>query len=305
MEGEQRLRSVPGIDLPSDRKLSGRYQLAAHLGTRGLFDVFSALDTVTDGPVILKIMAVAADDLEFIVRFQTKGALVASLDHPNIWRIHAAFIDDGLACIVAEAFRGQALAGILREGPLPLDRVKILSLQILGALAYVHGRGIAHGDLHPENVVVGDGDRVKIRDIDERGMEVQRPDARARPAAGNSPYLAPERARGASLEDRADIYSFGAIAYHMLVGYPPASGTLVFEPHVIPEWQRMIAGALTANPIYRYKTAEALTEALLGLPPDVGTVVSEPQPQGKRCPVCGRRGGLQFCASCGTRLAGE
>jgi serine/threonine protein kinase len=286
------------------QKLGGRYELHEELAQRGDTRVYRASDTELHRDVLLRVIPTSTSDLEHFIRFQEEGVVLATLDHPNIWKVHGTFIDGGLLCIVAEFEEGSTLTAILQAGALPLGRAKRIALQLTSALMHAHGRGVIHRDLNPDHIVIGSADHVKLRDLNEQGIArlVRGGPASAALTQVISPYMAPEQIRGIPVDARTDIFSLGAVLYHMLAGSPPKRDILEFDG-TPSGWRVVIAKAMAANRRYRYQTVQEMDEAIRPLPPkDAIPDIPEVTVEGKRCPKCGWRGDRQFCGACGTRL---
>src|SRR5947209_13093207 len=188
--------------------LGGRYEVLDTVFTRGAVRIVRAVDVKDQLPVVIRTMQVSGENMEAFVRFQEEAALITSLDHPNIWKVYGTFIDQGMSCVVVEAVEGRTLGDLLRRGRLPLERTKHISLQIAGALAYGHQRNIIHRNLEPENVVITNGDIVKLRDMAElgmarlvRGAAVPMPSMTARADL----YASPEQRQGQTVGPQTEL----------------------------------------------------------------------------------------------------
>jgi serine/threonine protein kinase len=285
--------------------LGGRYELRHQTGGHGSVRVFKALDTATGKPVLIKLMPAGGEDLASFIQFQEEGVVLTSLDHPNIWRVYGTFVDGEIGGIVLEPVEGLPLAEVLAEGQLSLRRIKLFALQMVAGLAYAHDRGVMHRNLNVENIVVMPEDLIKVRDMSELGTTrlIRAGTARPSTSAAVSPYMAPEQRAGMPVDVRTDVYSVGAIVYHMIMGEPPIDGPRRWREDVPHEWQALVARALAADKRYRFPTLRAMGEALEAAPPlDVRLTPISTPPVGIRCPQCGRPGRGQFCTACGTRL---
>src|SRR5690606_24855646 len=113
-----------------------------------------------------------------------------------------------------------------KVGPLPLERVVHLCVQVCGSVEEAHSKGIVHRDLKPENVMVAYAppDTVKVLDFGlaklldhDSSLRV----TRAGTIVGTPYYMAPEHIRGQAVDRRSDIYALGAVLYKALTGHPP------------------------------------------------------------------------------------
>jgi len=194
--------------------LIGRYRLLQKIGEGGMGEVWKAHDTRLDRVVAIKQIKGAHSD-----RFTQEARAIAALNHTNICQIH----DVGEGYLVLEYIEGKCL-----RGPLPLDEVLKLALQIASALEEAHARGILHRDLKPGNIMVTVKGAVKLLDF---GLAKLLTAGTSSPTQthegmvlGTPAYMAPEQAQGKQLDERSDIFSFGAVLYEMLSGKPPFGG---------------------------------------------------------------------------------
>jgi len=206
------------------------YRITTKLGEGGMGEVWRATDTKLGRDVALKILPEAfARDADRKVPFAREAQVLASLNHPNIAAIY------GLEerALVLELVEGPTLAERLAQGPIPLDEALPIARQIAEGLEYAHERGIVHRDLKPANVKVTREGRVKVLDF---GL-AKAMSSDAAPSAspmtsptltmretqvgtilGTAAYMAPEQARGHSVDPRADIWAFGVVLYEILTG---------------------------------------------------------------------------------------
>lgn len=243
---------TPGVPaLASSRPtdlVGGRYELLEKLGEGAVGEVYRARHTGLDRQFALKLLHVdLALDPEALDRFQREATVLGRLRHPNVVDVTDFGVDDGPSgprpFLVMELLEGEPLADLLcREGALPLARALPILRGIAGAVDAVHGSGIVHRDLKPSNVVFARGPGgetvVKVLDFGLAGfLEPLRPAAPLDPdnskhaeetnfRVGTPLYTAPEFLGGDREADSAsDLYTLGVIAYEMLLGRPPFTGT--------------------------------------------------------------------------------
>jgi non-specific serine/threonine protein kinase len=277
------------------------YQIKSQLGEGGMGVVYEAEDTNLGRHVALKFLtpSLAKDD-SLLQRFQREARAASALNHPNICTIHGIEQFESEHFIVMELLEGESLADRIRRGPLDIDSVLTLGVQIADALESAHSKGIVHRDLKPANIFVTTRGQAKILDfglakIDHRS----KPDASSMlPTAmmgeltsagatlGTVAYMSPEQARGEITDARTDLFSFGTVLYQMATGVLPFKGetsALMFDsilnrdpvplnqinPSLPPELSRIIGQALEKDRDLRYQNATDLKTALKRLKRDL------------------------------------
>jgi serine/threonine protein kinase len=123
------------------------------LGSRGIGAVYRAEDTSLHRTVALKFLPESVAHTEKIYECLKREACTASaLNHPNICTIYEVGEDSGEMFIAMEYIEGRTLSELIRQGPLPIEKVLRYSSQISSALAHAHEKGVIHGDLKPLNI---------------------------------------------------------------------------------------------------------------------------------------------------------
>ncbi|HYY95176.1 MAG TPA: protein kinase [Pyrinomonadaceae bacterium] len=208
----------------------GHYKVERLLGRGGMGEVYLAEDCVLERPVALKFISdhFVGDGL---AREQlTKEArAVARLEHPNICAVYGVEEADGHNFIVMQYVEGETLSSLLRCGPLGVERALDLAAQVAAALSAAHDRGVVHGDVKPQNIIVTAEGQVKVLDFGLARIVRQQQDAadagdetpQAGPVIGTVAYMSPEQARGEELDSRSDIFSLGVVLCEMLCGQNP------------------------------------------------------------------------------------
>ncbi|MBI2930729.1 MAG: protein kinase, partial [Planctomycetes bacterium] len=201
-------------------------------------------------------------------RMMREAQVVATLEHPNIVRIHDV-LQDGL---VMELVRGRPLE--LKALPLE-ERVRVLE-EVARAIQAAHERGVVHRDLKPGNVLREETGRVVVMDFGLAHLaEARSRLTRSGAAVGTPLYMAPEQIRGERVDGRADVYSLGVMLYEALAGRAPFTAPTVGQLYVkvLAEAPPPLKGvpkdlvtvcfrALAKDPRDRYRTAGALGEDL-------------------------------------------
>lgn len=201
-------------------------------------EVWRAVDTRLGREVAIKVLpdAVAGDPLR-MARMSREAQLLALLNHPGIAAIYG--IEEG--ALVMELVEGPTLADRIAGGPVPLEEVMSIALQMADALTYAHDKGIVHRDLKPANIKVTPEGQVKILDFGlAKAMSTESSgtsaDATTLPVTtdpglilGTAAYMSPEQARGQNVDRRTDVWSFGVVLYEMLTGARPFGGPTVTD----------------------------------------------------------------------------
>jgi len=201
------------------------YVVGERLGAGGFGEVFRARHAVIDREVAIKVLH--SKDGETVARFVAEGRAVNKISHPGIVEIFDfGTLADGRAYCVMELVHGKTLRELLRErGKLPLDEALPILRGVAEAIDAAHEAGIVHRDLKPDNVFVTEAG-VKVIDFGLAKLtDSDTPPITQTGAVFGTPlYMSPEQCRGKGVTTASDAYSFGAVAYHLLVGEPPFSG---------------------------------------------------------------------------------
>ncbi len=200
------------------------YRITSKLGEGGMGAVYRASDTKLNRDVAIKVLPESlAADSDRLARFTREAQVLASLNHPNIAAIYG--VED--RALVLELVEGDAPCG-----PMPTEQALPLIHQLIDALEYAHDKGIVHRDLKPANLKITPDGRLKVLDFG-LAKAVNSESAVSNPAAsptltmrataagvimGTAAYMAPEQARGAAVDQRADVWAFGVFVYELLTG---------------------------------------------------------------------------------------
>ncbi len=212
------------------RIIADRYQIDRILGRGGMGIVYGAQHTWTERPVAVKLLhAALADDPTLLKRFFREAKATAKLRHPNVVEVLDMGEDeDGSAFIVLELLEGRALSSLLGEvSRLDLERAFGILYPVMDALAAAHDLGIVHRDVKPDNVFLAKGfrgaDVPKLLDFGvAKVLEGTTMMTAAGTTLGTPAYMAPEQALGeGTIGPSADIWSIGAVWFHVLAGRPP------------------------------------------------------------------------------------
>ncbi|HEY4179260.1 MAG TPA: protein kinase [Kofleriaceae bacterium] len=208
--------------------LAQRYRVQRLLGRGGMGAVYLADDEVLGELVALKVIssAFATDEQAMVQRFRREAAAARKVSSPAVIRIHdLGEARAGLLYLSMEYFAGRTLSEVIAQrGVVPMDAAIDILKQIATGLEAAHEAGVIHRDLKPANVLVGERGAVKIIDFGlattARGEGLTATGA----ILGTPHYMAPEQVRGKPCDARTDLYSLGALAYHLVTGRPPFGG---------------------------------------------------------------------------------
>jgi eukaryotic-like serine/threonine-protein kinase len=238
------------------------YRVLSQLGSGGMGDVYRAHDAKLNRDVAIKVVRGPwATHEDRLVRFRREAQLLAALNHPNIGQIYGLEEFGGTCALVMELVDGPTLADRLIAGPVPVVEALQIGSKIAEALETAHHQGIIHRDLKPSNIKLRDDGVIKVLDFglaklvestssDASGATlsptISLPATVAGVILGTAAYMAPEQARGKTVDKRADIWSFGCVLYELLKGRRAFGGddvgeTLAFVITKEPDWSALPA----------------------------------------------------------------
>ena len=206
------------------------YNILERLGTGALGDVYRARDLKVG-----RTVALVEPPPELLAgegqreRFLQEARAAAALNHPNIASLFDVVEQDGHCYLAYEFAAGPSLRDEMGGRPVHVRRALEIGAQISDALAEGHSRGLIHGDLRPENVVVTPKGSVKVLNFGlthwttggRARRSASQPEGLASDPEGVAAYLSPEQALGGAIDERSDIFSFGVILQEMITGRNP------------------------------------------------------------------------------------
>lgn len=270
----------------------GPYEVIALAGTGGMGEVFKAQDSRLDRTVAIKVLTnQMADNPDLRQRFEREARAISSLNHPNICTLYDVGHEDGIDFLVMEYIEGETLTERLAKGPIPVDELLRVAIQIADALDKAHRQGLVHRDLKPGNVMLTK-EGAKLLDfglakLGKResvvagmsGVTQTTPLTSAGMIIGTIQYISPEQLEGKEADARSDIFSFGTMLYEMVTGKRPFVGssqasliasilkeqprpTAEFHTLAPPLLDRTIQQCLAKDPDDRWQSAGDLKRAL-------------------------------------------
>jgi eukaryotic-like serine/threonine-protein kinase len=269
------------------------YRITGRLGSGGMGVVYEAQDLTLGRRVALKFLPPElARDASALDRFLLEARAASALNHSNICTIYAVENDGEQSFIAMELLEGQSLDTKLAGGPLALDRLLDVSIQLADALDAAHAKGIVHRDIKPANIFITQRGQVKVLDFGLAKLTRAPGTATETMAAtqdglrtasltspgstvGTIAYMSPEQARGEELDVRTDLFSLGTVIYQMATGRQPFSGNtsaVIFNailerdpvppvqinPQLPPRLQELIDKLMEKDRDLRYQSAADL-----------------------------------------------
>jgi eukaryotic-like serine/threonine-protein kinase len=271
-------------DSPGSLGRLGHYEVLEVLGRGGMSVVLKAFDPTLHRPVAVKVLAA-----EYAARgaarrrFAREARAAAAICHDHVVPVHAVDADATPPYLVMAYIPGQSLQQRLdRSGPLELKEVLRIGMQAAAGLAAAHVQGLVHRDIKPANIMLENGiERVKITDFGLARAVDDGSVTQGGAVAGTPQYMAPEQARGETVDQRADLFALGSTLYAMCTGRPPFRGESSMailrqvcdaEPTPlrsinpdVPAWLEGIIRNLHAKePAQRFQSAAEVAELLEG-----------------------------------------
>ncbi len=292
---------TPRIDVPDDaaeaskypsrRFFNGKYILIHEVGRGGMGVVWKAWQTDLRRYVAVKLLVGTMWTEVELKRFYREARMAASLSHANIASIYEVGSHEGKHFIAMEFVNGESLAQLMAPPSkqttsravryLPPRRAIEVVRDAALAVDYAHSKRIIHRDLKPHNIMVQRSDgRVYVMDFGlAKPIKTRDPVTVSDAIVGTPQYMSPEQARGDPLDRRADVYSLGAILYHVLTGRPPFEArspaeTLMsvltddpiplrrLNPHVHADVETICLKALEKDRHRRYDSARSFADDL-------------------------------------------
>jgi len=256
--------------------VGGRFRVERRVGSGGMGTVYFATDEVAKTSVALKVLHAGVPEGQ--ARFGREVLALARMSHPAIVR----YVAHGDVWVAMEWLEGEDLAHRLRTGPLPIDEAIDLVSRLADAIEYVHALGIVHRDIKPSNLFFERGDVSRVRIVDFGLAWIEGEDGFRSGAGmilGTPGYMAPEQARGNTVDARADVFALACVLYKCITGRGPFSGPdavatlaklLLDEPAPVSSLRpgapraldELLARAMAKDPARRPPSAHAFADEL-------------------------------------------
>lgn len=265
------------------KRLDGRYEVQEIIGVGGMSVVYKAYDNIDDRVVAVKILKEEfLNNEEFKRRFKNESKVIVLLSHPNIVKVYDVNFGEKLQYIVMEYIDGITLKEYInKQGAISWNDALYFTTQILKALQYAHDKGVVHGNITPQNVLLLSDGSAKVIDFGiKRFCEYS--------VTGDSIYyIIPERINHEVDSERSDIYCIGVMLYEMVVGTFPKQNNLSINmiltniqsnvkqltkinSNIPLGLEQICVHAVQSNPLERYKNAEKMLH-------DIDAIIKNPQ----------------------------
>ena len=206
-------------------KTISHYKILEKLGKGGMGEVYLAEDTELDRKIALKFLPPQYDeDAEIKTRFKREAKAAAALNHPNIITIYEVGEFEGKTYIAMEYVEGESLKECLSRQELSLEKSIEIAIEVCKGLSEAHQAGIVHRDIKPDNILINSKEQVKIADFGLAKVKGVSRLTKAESTLGTVSYMSPEQTRGEDVDQRSDIFSFGAVLYEMITARIPFEG---------------------------------------------------------------------------------
>jgi serine/threonine protein kinase len=211
------------------------YRLAKHMATGQSSQVWEVVELTSHRHFAMKLLLPEkADKGEFRRILFHEAEVAQKLSHPNIIKIVKVVREQKNPCFVMEFFpAGSLKARVISKAPTDKqylrDKLNDLLKQAATALAFTNAKGWVHRDVKPDNFLANHAGELRLIDF-ALATRSQKPSffgslfGKKKQAMGTRSYMSPEQIRGAAIDGRADVYSFGATCYELVTGRPPFRG---------------------------------------------------------------------------------
>lgn len=259
--------------------LDGRYRIESVIARGGMAMVYRGTDLRLDREIAVKVMhAHLASDPSFVERFEREAMSAARLSHPNLISVNDQSRDGDVVYLVMEYLESVTLRKELKHRGrfTPRQAISVVDA-ILAALEAVHGAGMIHRDLKPDNVLLGTDGQIKLTDFGLARAVTS--ETTTKTLIGTVGYVAPELVTRSGADERTDIYTLGIMFYEMLTGSQPYTDDVPIQvayrhvhdrvsppseavPGLSPQLDALVLWATSPKPDGRPESAAAMRQAL-------------------------------------------
>ncbi len=273
----------------------GQFKLTKLLKKSAWAWVFEGEDTKLQRSVVVQVLRHDPQEKELFAAFIQQARALAQLNHPNIAQLLSIGTEKDQPILVTERLEGQTLEElILEQGQLDERYAITIILNVITALSAGYSAGVVHGDVNTQNIVIASDGSVKLRDLGI-GLIASK-HAEAGKVWSATKYVSPELIRALAVTPLSDMYSVGAILFHLLAGQPPFArddkreavvARLREDPPRLDTLRHdlngqtvdIVAAMLARKPENRYQDYDSLYEALYQAMEGEYALATEPQPQ--------------------------
>ena len=277
----------------------GKYQIQGVLGKGGMGVVYQGFDPAISRKVAIKAITkstLGPGEISHVMeRFRHEAQAVGRLTHPRIVQIYDYGEDDEIAYIVMELVNGKTLhQHLTQDAGYEIHEVGQIIRQLLDGMGHAHGHEVVHRDIKPSNIMINRDGGIKISDFGIARIEASEL-TQAGDVLGTPHYMAPEQFLGADVDQLADLFSIGVIAYELLTGRKPFAGNSAvvmqqvlnerpidpskLNPGLSPLMDRVLHKALAKKPADRFASAREFSDAFSeALEASLGSKAAEPPP---------------------------
>ncbi|MBK8095638.1 MAG: serine/threonine protein kinase [Planctomycetes bacterium] len=260
----------------------GPYRLLEQIGSGGMGVVWLAEQTHPfPRRVALKMLRPDRVDARSLAFFEREVAALASIEHEHIARLHDTGVHEGAPWLAMELVPGEDLLGYADRRQLDTGARLQLFLDLADAVTFLHDRGLRHGDLKPDNILVVERNGRAVPKIIDLGLATRVGDAPVDDDAlsGTPAYMAPEQFTlpGSALDERADVFALGVLLHELLTGARPwatpadraanaieltSTAQIRVDPHLNRSHRRILQRALAADRNQRHASVAELSREL-------------------------------------------
>jgi serine/threonine protein kinase/uncharacterized protein YjdB len=266
------------------RATLGEFEIGRELGRGGMAAVFLAHEISLDRKVAIKVMSPGLLMGEGMIdRFKREAITIAHLNHPNIVSVYSVRQAEGLHFFVMRYIQGRPLEQVIEDaGRLPIPIARSILCQVGSALTYAHRSRVVHRDIKPANILIDEDGNAVVTDFGIAKAAESPTQTHTGALVGTPAYMSPEQVSGAEVSGASDQYALGAVAYQMITGVAPFTGSTitVMQAHLQepprpirdlsgdcpPELEEAILRMLAKDPEARWPTMAEAKVALGAVP---------------------------------------